>query len=148
MGEEKTWSEGGGGFSNTFPAPPYQKDAVEHYFSAASSKGVLPTRTSYNRTGRGNPDLAALGGLQNPYCVSASLFLVSSMTGVAGTSASCPVVAGIIARLNALRASNNMPPMGFLNPFIYKNGAAFNDVTLGDNRGSGKEGFQALPGWD
>jgi tripeptidyl-peptidase-1 len=148
IGEEKAWSSGGGGFSDTFPAPAYQESSVAHYFSTASAKGVLPSSSNYNRTGRGYPDLAALGGQQNPYCVSASLFVVSSMTGVAGTSASCPVVAGMIARLNALRSSNKMPPMGFLNPFIYQNGAAFNDVTLGDNHDSGKEGFQAMPGWD
>ena len=30
----------------------------------------------------------------------------------------------------------------------YKNAQALNDVTLGDNRGEGKNGFPAAAGWD
>merc|ERR1712179_10359 len=72
----------------------------------------------------------------------------SALVGVGGTSAACPVVAGVFARLNAQRADKNLPPMGFLNPSIYQNGDAFNDVKLGMNRGMGKVGFTALKGWD
>merc|ERR1711948_68673 len=64
----------------------------------------------------------------------------SALVGVGGTSAACPVVAGVFARLNAQRADKNLPPMGFLNPFI--------DVKLGMNQGMGKVGFTALKGWD
>ena len=39
----------------------------------------------------------------------------------------------MIALLNEARAQHNMPPMGFLNPFLYANPDAFNDVTLGTN---------------
>jgi tripeptidyl-peptidase-1 len=68
--------------------------------------------------------------------------------GVAGTSASCPVVAGIFATLNDARLAKGGKPLGFLNPFIYQNGDAFNDVTLGQNPGDGQEGFPAVKGWD
>ena len=51
--------------------------------------------------------------------------------------------------LSALSAAGK-PPMGFLNPFIYQNKAAFQDVTKGKNPGGLNKnyGFQAIPGWD
>jgi len=148
IGAEKAWADGGGGFSDHFPIPDYQKAAVAAYKKAASVAGVLPDQKYWNNTGRGYPDVAALGGEQNPYCVAATLVGGSSMLGVAGTSASCPVVAGIVARLNALRAAEGKPAMGFLNPFIYQNPEAFNDVEFGKNTGGGPHGFQAVKGWD
>merc|ERR1712232_319683 len=122
----------------------------ERYLSEARAQGVLPSAANFNSSGRGYPDVAALGGLQNAYCISATIFAEtdSSMMGVAGTSASCPVVAGVFARLNALRAAKGLPAMGFLNPFIYMHGEAFNDVTLGVSSDTGPEGFRALAGWD
>merc|ERR1712050_360798 len=106
IGAEKAWSDGGGGFSNHFPIPAYQKEAVASYIKKASAAGVLPPQQDWNQTGRAYPDVAALGGLQNSYCVSmTSLLGTRGFTGVAGTSASCPVVAGVIARLNAARAA-------------------------------------------
>merc|ERR1712228_520069 len=71
-----------------------------------------------------------------------------SFEGVAGTSASCPVVAGVFARLNGLRLAAGKPPMGFLNPFIYKNPSGFQDVTSGCNKDSRNYGFTAVKGWD
>merc|ERR1712169_79987 len=84
------------------------------------------------------------------YCIAASTTgITSSMIGVSGTSASCPVVAGLFARINAARAAESKPNMGFLNPFIYQNPQAFNDVTLGKITGAnGIVGFSALEGWD
>jgi len=142
IGEEKAWSSGGGGFSDTFAIPSYQADAVAHYKSTAT----LPPANLFNDTGRGYPDVAALGGQGNPYCIaSRGLF-----EGVAGTSASSPVVGGVFARLNGLRLAAGKPPMGFLNPFIYKNPTGFQDVTKGQNDEGNKKnhGFAAAPGWD
>merc|ERR1712066_631339 len=65
VGAEKAWSASGGGFSNHFLAPPYQRKAVSGYLAAASQSGVLPSRSAFNRSGRGYPDVAALGGEQN-----------------------------------------------------------------------------------
>jgi len=146
IGAEKAWSQGGGGFSDHFAQPAYQKSAVAGYMTAAKDK--LPSANVWNQTGRGYPDVAALGGQQNPYCVSVSTVGFPSMMGIAGTSASCPVVAGVIARLNALRTASSKPPMGFLNPFIYQNPSAFNDVTSGMNNANGPHGFTAVAGWD
>jgi len=109
----------------------------------------LPPKAKWNATGRAYPDVAALGGQGNPYCIRAG----SMFAGVAGTSASCPVVASVFAKLNELRLAAGGKPMGFLNPWIYKNGAAgFNDVKQGRNCGAPlclpSAGFPAVEGWD
>jgi tripeptidyl-peptidase-1 len=44
--------------------------------------------------------------------------------------------------------SKNMPRLGWLNPWLYKNPDMFNDVTKGVNTGGGSAGFAALAGWD
>lgn len=136
IGEETSWSASGGGFSDTFDVPAWQSNAVDTYKSGA---GNLPTDATFSAKGRGYPDIAALGGQVNTYCVAVNFFLFQ---GVAGTSASCPVAAGVFAKLNGIRLAAGKPPLGFLNPFIYQNGDAFNDVTTGNN------GFPATSGWD
>jgi len=142
IGDESAWNNGGGGFSNTFAIPDYQKDAVAAYKSSPDAK--IPPQAYWNNTGRGYPDIAALGGTKTPYCVATG----GSFQGVAGTSAACPVAAGVFARLNGLRLAAGKKPMGFLNPFIYKNPSGFQDVTSGCNDAGGKAGFTAVKGWD
>lgn len=144
IGDETAWVDGGGGFSDTFDIPDYQKTAVAAY--KASSDAALPPQNLWNNTGRGYPDIAALGGQKAPYCVTVN----GGFEGVAGTSASSPVAAGIFALLNGLRASQNKSPLGFLNPLIYQNPSAFQDVTSGVNTGSATRtyGFKAIKGWD
>jgi len=142
IGDETAWKSGGGGFSDTFGQPAYQKDAVAAYLAATDAN--FPPQKLWNATGRGYPDIAALGGQKNSYCVATS----GRFAGVAGTSASCPVAAGIFAKINGVRLAAGKPAMGFLNPFIYKNPTAFNDVTSGTNSASKVYGFTAVKGWD
>ncbi|CAE8703727.1 unnamed protein product [Polarella glacialis] len=142
IGEETAWSASGGGFSNYFSIPEYQKAAVAAY--KASPDANLPPQRLWNNTGRGYPDVAALGGTKTPYCVAVQ----GEFAGVAGTSAACPVVAGVFAKLNGLRLKARKPPLGFLNPFIYQNPSAFQDVTSGKNSATRKWGFTAVKGWD
>lgn len=54
----------------------------------------------------------------------------------------------MFALLNGLRASANKAPLGFLNPFIYQNAGAFQDVESGCNGGGRKYCFKAIKGWD
>jgi len=147
IGAETAWSCGGGGFSDTFAQPSWQADVVNAYLTKAAAAGVLPKSSYFNATGRGYPDVAALGGQVNPYCVSSR---GGTLGGVAGTSASCPVVAGIFAQLNNVRLAAGKTPLGWLNPFIYANSACFNDVSDGsqNNCNAGTQGFAALSGWD
>ncbi len=143
IGEETAWDRSGGGFSNTFAIPSYQADAIAAYLKSCPNLNCPPAK-DWNATGRGFPDVAALGGAVNKYCVN----LENSFGGVDGTSAATPVVAAIFAKLNDLRLRAGKPPMGFLNPFIYANPTAFNDVTTGCNNNGGKYGFTATKGWD
>ena len=51
--------------------------------------------------------------------------------------------------LNDARISGGKPPLGFLNPWLYKTGyAGLNDITVGNNPGCGTQGFNATVGWD
>jgi tripeptidyl-peptidase-1 len=145
IGEETSWADSGGGFSNTFDIPDYQADAVATYKTTAT----LPDSSLYNNTGRGYPDVSALGGQVNSYCVAYG-GKGSKFGGVAGTSASSPVVAGVFAILNNVRLAAGGAALGFLNPFIYQNADAFNDVTTGNNNAGQrtKGGFDAAEGWD
>lgn len=141
IGVEKVWSSSGGGFSDIFGIPPWQADVVAAY--KADPAAALPKQSLWNATGRGFPDVAAL-------CTNYCTVNDGTAEGLSGTSASSPVVAGTFARLNGVRLAAGRPPLGFLNPFIYKNGNSFNDVTQGknDNAGDRAGGFTATKGWD
>jgi kumamolisin len=63
-----------------------------------------------------------------------------------GTSIAAPVFAGLLAVVNQHRAAQGSPPVGFLNPFLYRSAdvqKAFRDVTEG-----GTDLHAAKPGWD
>lgn len=147
IGEETTWDCGGGGFSDTFAQPDWQATAVSSYLTNAGKDGLLPPSSYYNSTGRAYPDVAALGGQTNPYCVA---YKGGSFGGVAGTSASCPVVAGVFAQVNDVLLRNGQSSLGWLNPFIYSNGNCFNDIydQSQNNCIKGTTGFSAIAGWD
>jgi tripeptidyl-peptidase-1 len=48
-----------------------------------------------------------------------------------GTSASTPIFAGVINRLNEERLNAGKGPIGFLNPSLYANPSMLNDITNG-----------------
>jgi len=144
IGDETTWWGSGGGFSNTFSIPDYQTDAVAAYKKTAAAS--LPPANKWNQTGCGFPDVSALGGRGNQYCIT----LDKHSSGAYGTSAATPVVATIMAKLNELRLAAGKSPLGFVNPLLYKHPEAFHDVTTGNNggRNGAKYGFNAVAGWD
>jgi tripeptidyl-peptidase-1 len=131
-----------GGFSSYWEMPDWQKDAVAKYLTESG----LPDQSQrqYNTSGRAYPDIAA----------QASNFVVIdygiSLPGVAGTSCASPTAAGIFSLLNDARMQAGQSSLGFLNPFIYENAAAFNDITTGSGSGCGFSGagWPAKEGWD
>jgi len=148
-GERSTKQFGsGGGFSCDWSAPDWQTDAIDTYQAKPEAK--LPKEKDFCRTGRGTPDLAALGeGYQ--------VITNGKTQGVGGTSASCPLVAGLISLLNEHRLQNGKSALGFLNPLLYKMGEAktgYQDVTVGDNRLDEmsimklSEGYSCTEDWD
>ncbi|KAM4624824.1 tripeptidyl-peptidase 1 [Polymixia lowei] len=136
----------GGGFSNVFKRPDYQDSAVDNYLNTVATS--LPPQTYFNTSGRAYPDMAALS--DNYWVVSNRV----PIPWVSGTSASTPVVGGMLALINDQRVLKGLPALGFLNPRLYKlKGQALFDVTEGchlsclDEQVQGK-GFCAALSWD
>lgn len=148
--------ESGGGFSNVYDREeyaPWQDAFVDKYLEI---NGTVPTTDGYfNRAGRGYPDISTYG---SNYFV----YLGGKVIRESGTSASTPVFAAMVTLWNDMRIAYGMPPMGFINPFLYsvasKHPEAYTDVTLGKNACSANkyldkvvccdEAFSAAPGWD
>jgi tripeptidyl-peptidase-1 len=130
----------GGGFSNVFALPCYQQAAMESFFALHRP---AYNSTQYNNSGnvRGLPDISANGA---NYIVAVG----GSFYYLFGTSASSPVVGSIITLINDARFAVCKGPVGFLNPVLYANPDALNDITSGNNPGCGTQGFSAVKGWD
>ncbi|QBD79215.1 protease [Ktedonosporobacter rubrisoli] len=132
---EQAWKGSGGGSSQFFSQPDYQKN-------------LPPTVQSQLAGRRGLPDLAADASPDT----SMAIYFAGSWNQVGGTSASTPLVAGIVAVANQTAGH----ALGFLNPGIYKMAAQkqtrdFRDITEGDNSVDGPvkvQGFAAATGWD
>jgi len=128
----------GGGFSNYFPRPDYQKYPVEGYLAKIGNlhKGL------YNASGRAIPDVAAQGQDFKIYWNGTDL-------PVDGTSASTPLFSSVVTLINDHLMSQNKSTLGFLNPLLYSKGyKALNDITSGASQGCNTTGFPAAEGWD
>lgn len=130
-----------GGFSYLFEAPAYQTTAVGAYLEQLQDPAYAVLSGRFNPAGRAYPDVAAQG-------VGISIMSGSVFTKTAGTSASSPMFAGIIAMLNDELLAAGQPVLGFLNPWMYANPQMFTDIVGGSNPGCGTPGFPALRGWD
>ncbi|KHN94998.1 family S53 protease-like protein [Metarhizium album ARSEF 1941] len=97
----------------------------------------------YNPNGRGYPDVALVGE-------SYDIVLNGRVdSGAYGTSASSPAWAALVSLINDQRIGQGKAPLGFLNPLLYSSGrSALRDITDGNNRGCGTDGFPAAQGWD
>ncbi|EAT82729.1 hypothetical protein HBI56_065640 [Parastagonospora nodorum] len=113
-----------GGFSDYWKRPSYQDDAVKAYFHHLGEK----FKPYFNRHGRGFPDVATQGyGFR--------VYDQGKLKGLQGTSASAPAFAGVIGLLNDARLKAKKPTLGFLNPLLYSNSDALNDIVLGGSKG-------------
>lgn len=131
---EVTWNDGsdragatGGGISNVFEAPEFQN-------GIKLPKNINPNGKEH---GRGVPDVAGDAAWATGYRIR----LGGSEYVAGGTSAVAPLYAGLMMRINGALGS----PVGYLNPFLYKNAdkGIFRDILLGDNNG-----YKTGPGWD
>lgn len=122
---EVAWSGSGGGVSAEFPLPSWQ-----------STAGVPPSANPGGHVGRGVPDVAGNGDPNSGYW----LVQNGSPTGLwGGTSAVCPLYAGLVALLNAHLGEW----VGYLNPNLYAFPGVCRDVSSGSNGA-----YNAGPGWD
>jgi len=141
-GSESAVGLSSGGFSNYWEMPEWQQDAVAMYLT----QDGLPdqSKRQYNTSGRAYPDISA----------QASQYIVIDhgvpIPGVAGTSCATPAASGLFSLLNDLRLQSGQSSLGFLNPMIYENAAAFNDITTGSGKSCmlASDGWPAKEGWD
>ncbi|KAI0141705.1 putative protease S8 tripeptidyl peptidase I [Xylariaceae sp. FL1272] len=152
----------GGGFSNIYPVPKYQKSAVDSffkdhnppypYYSALAPNAPNPallnitalagdTGGIYNRIGRGIPDVAAVGD-------NIAVYVNGEFDLSGGTSASTPIFAAVLNRINEERIAIGKKPVGFVNPVLYEHPEVLHDITNGTNPGCDTVGFSAVKGWD
>ncbi|HUA64337.1 MAG TPA: S53 family peptidase [Alphaproteobacteria bacterium] len=134
---ETTWQDGGGGISTVYAIPSWQQ-------------GINMTTNQGSVYSRNVPDVAM---------VAANCWAISD-DGQGyiefGTSISAPMWAGFIALANEKASASGKPPLGMLNPLIYRIGAsqtnyaaAFHDITTGnDTNSSSPNRFFAVPGYD
>eukprot|EP00644_Phytophthora_capsici_P000022 jgi/Phyca11/503479/fgenesh2_kg.PHYCAscaffold_4_\ len=138
----------GGGFSNIYGIPEYQRTAVNRYLT---TRNIPTTPGFFNASGRAYPDVSALGA-------GFLVYMNGRLTSVSGTSASTPVIGAMVTLWNDMRLNAGKSPLGFINPLLYylaeTNPDAFNDVVIGNNgapRGGNtpcKDSFSASAGWD
>jgi len=125
----------GGGVSTFFPRPDWQTVTI-----GSVNPGSID--------GRVVPDVAADASANTGYWM-----VVDGQGGASGgTSASAPLWAALIARINA-----NLPsPVGYLNPLLFQKGAdgtplgvsGFRDIVSGDNNTASIGGYKAGTGYD
>ncbi|KAK9783708.1 putative Peptidase S8/S53 domain-containing protein [Seiridium cardinale] len=135
----------GGGFSNIFPTPDWQKSAADEYIKTMNGAHM----GFYNATGRAIPDISAPGE-------SFPIITGGEETSVRGTSASTPVIAAIVALVNDERLKAGKPSLGWLNPLLYTDRVrkSLVDVSVGSNtpcvygKNDTEPGFSAYKGYD
>ncbi|KAF8269154.1 peptidase S8/S53 domain-containing protein [Lactarius quietus] len=130
----------GGGFSNYFERPSFQRRAVRNYLDQLGDRNL----DLFNPDGRGVPDISA-------QAFDFKIVVNGNDKYSTGTGTTTAVVTGIVALLNDWQALKNRSPLGFLNPWLYGEGSeGLIDIMLGSNEGCNIAGlgFPALRGWD
>ena len=142
-------STAGGGFSTHFSRPFYQQKALTGYLARVDNTSIAPN-PGYNRLGRGYPDVAVVS-------VNYLVVMDDNTLIFSGTSASTPVVGGMISLVNAARFNAGLSAVGWFNPTLYSYYQSFTrDVTSGNNKCTCcspnpiccSEGYTATTGWD
>jgi len=118
----------GGMFSAVFQRPWWQHQMVEHYLMTAQD---LPGPSAFNHSGRAYNDVATLGS-------NIPIVLARDVHITGGTSASGPIFAALVALWNDELMSQGHPPLGFLNPLLYRAALraprSFRGLLQGNNR--------------
>ncbi len=142
---EVVWNDitgaGGGGLSRFWQRPGWQAGA-----------GV---RNRFSNGHRQVPDVSLHASPDQHgypvYCTTAACGHVGWMT-LGGTSASAPLLAGIVADMNSYSLAHGGARLGFADPFLYDSfaadPAAFRDVTVGSNNPNDAGPYPATPGYD
>lgn len=119
-----TYFASGGGFSNVFRTPSWQKKHVRAYLCRAnatnlgyvggghnySNVGTQPGKL-FNRAGRGYPDVAAIGDNHVVY-------MQGFATKLSGTSVAVPIWASILTLINEERLAAGKSTVGFVHQVL------------------------------
>jgi tripeptidyl-peptidase I len=130
----------GGGFSNSFTVPWYQRNATAHCL-AIEDMTLRNISNRFSPNGRGIPDVSAAAA-------NFVVYMDWGLKAVHGTSAAAPVFASVIVKLHDARLNAGKRTVGFLNPTLYANPYVLRYVVEGSNHGCGGEAFPAREGWD
>ena len=142
---EVVWNDytgsGGGGLSRFWARPGWQVGAgVSNRFSNGHRQ-VPDVSLHASAAQHGYP----------VYCTTGACGHAGWMT-LGGTSASAPLLAGIVADMNSYSLAHGGSRLGFANPFLYDSftadPAAFRDVTTGTNNPDDAGPYPATPGYD
>jgi subtilase family serine protease len=147
----------GGGFSSFQTMPSYQQGMVKKYIQ--NNSGNLPPSFTFNPNMRAYPDISFNGhNYQIFYSTNTNDNCPCNITGVDGTSASSPALAGLISLINDELLNRGKSPLGFLNYLLYEmanstdSNKIFHDITEGNNNCNRayccQYGFSAVSGWD
>ena len=116
ISSEVVWNElggaSGGGVSGIFGRPDYQTNA-----------GVPAAVDPAGPVGRGVPDVSGDADPNTGY----NILVDGQAMPIGGTSAIAPLWAALVTLLNQKLGK----PVGFLNPILYANPGALNDITVG-----------------
>ena len=124
---------GGGGISGYFSLPSWQSGL--YYTPINSSTTGSPTAL----TMRGLPDIS--GPMNGHLC-----YFNGSIVSVGGTSASAPVMAGMLTRIQAL--TGNQRSSAEYNTLFYKHKTSFYDIIVGSNNTLITSGYVGTTDWD
>jgi kumamolisin len=121
---------GGGGISDVFGLPSWQNNA-----------NVPPSVNPGHRIGRGVPDVSGVADYVTGMIIADIHGNVDRQHPTGGTSATAPLWAALIARVNQGLGA----PVGFMNPLLYTrfSSGVLRDITQGNN---GR--YSARAGWD
>lgn len=162
------WTDGGAGFAWKHAQPSFQNNVTAVYLKEARKVApkTMVSAGTFNASGRGYPDVAALAQFGIPLCD------YGGCSGSGGTSASAPTVAGMLSLINDARLNAGLKSLGYVNTKLYALMAdpsvyaeCFTDIGIkklgdewdcqtysscdgcDDGAGSGP-GFVATEGWD
>ena len=134
----------GGGISSMISKPSWQANLTYQTWNRTSNTAGAVT----SLTTRGIPDISAAMNAYGVWMTYTSNN-VSQVYNISGTSASAPVMAGMVARFISLNGGRR-PPGGSagLNKIFYQNTGSFYDITTGNNASYLTTGYTSNIGWD
>lgn len=138
----------GGGFSDIYEAPLYQRKAISLYASKFKADSRMSSHLQKRLNKRGYPDISLLSS-DYVIIVNSTAYKISS------TAMSTVVFAGMISLINSYRFQYSLKSVGWLNPVLYDHKDKFtNDVLYGSNYCTADHtrcchiGYNATIGWD